>query len=51
MEASFSAMRNELQSRDALWRRIQLECQQFHTELVKIREYKDMQEAQIKYVH
>ncbi|NXK50552.1 DEUP1 protein, partial [Chauna torquata] len=49
MEASFSEMRNELQSRDALWRRIQLECQQFHTELLKIRECNDMQEIQIKY--
>lgn len=50
MEAGFSEMRNELQSRDALWRRMQLECQQLHTELLKIREYKDMQEIQIKYV-
>lgn len=50
LEAGFSEMRNELQSRDALWRRIQLECQQLHTELLKIREYKDMQEIQIKYV-
>ncbi|KFO85031.1 Coiled-coil domain-containing protein 67, partial [Buceros rhinoceros silvestris] len=49
MEASFSAMRNELQSRDALWRRIQLECQQFHTKLLKIREYEDMQETQIRH--
>ncbi|NXY75081.1 DEUP1 protein, partial [Glareola pratincola] len=49
MEADFSEMRNELQSRDALWRRIQLECQQLHTELLKIREYKDMQEIQIKH--
>ncbi|KFP27042.1 Coiled-coil domain-containing protein 67 [Colius striatus] len=48
MEAGFSAMRNELQSRDALWRRTQLECQQLHTELLKIREYKDMQEIQMK---
>ncbi|XP_030321278.1 deuterosome assembly protein 1 [Calypte anna] len=50
MEASFSEMRNELQSRHALWRRIQVECQQLHTELLKIREYKDTQEVQIKYV-
>ncbi|KAM6098552.1 deuterosome assembly protein 1 [Theristicus caerulescens] len=49
MEAGFSEMRSELQSRDALWRRIQLECQQLHTELLKIREYKDMQEIQIKH--
>ncbi|XP_010084959.1 PREDICTED: deuterosome protein 1 [Pterocles gutturalis] len=49
MEAGFSEMRNELQSRDALWRRIQLACQQLHTELLKIREYKDMQEIQIKH--
>ncbi|XP_063996583.1 deuterosome assembly protein 1 [Pogoniulus pusillus] len=48
MEAGFSEMRNELQSRDALWRRMQLECQQLHTELLKIREYKDMQEIQMK---
>ncbi|NXF37684.1 DEUP1 protein, partial [Nyctibius bracteatus] len=49
MEAGFSEMRNELQSREAVWRRIQLECQQLHTELLKIREYKDMQEIQIKH--
>ncbi|NWH17403.1 DEUP1 protein, partial [Grus americana] len=49
MEASFSEMRNELQSRDALWRRIQMECKQLHTELLKIREYKDMQEIKIKH--
>ncbi|KAF1604928.1 Deuterosome assembly protein 1, partial [Eudyptes chrysolophus] len=49
MEAGFSEMRNELQSRDALWRRIQLECKQLHTELLKISEYKDMQEIQIKH--
>ncbi|KAF1436111.1 Deuterosome assembly protein 1, partial [Pygoscelis antarcticus] len=49
MEAGFSEMRNELQSWDALWRRIQLECQQLHTELLKISEYKDMQEIQIKH--
>lgn len=50
MEADFSEMRDELQSRDALWRRIQLECQQLHAELLKIRGYEDMQEIQIKYV-
>ncbi|NXQ95513.1 DEUP1 protein, partial [Sagittarius serpentarius] len=49
MEAGFSEMRNELQSRDALWRRIQLDCQQLHTELLKMREYKDTQEIQIKH--
>ncbi|XP_032536822.1 deuterosome assembly protein 1 isoform X2 [Chiroxiphia lanceolata] len=49
MEADFSEMRHELQSRDGLWRRMQLECQQLHTELLKIREYKDMQEIQIKH--
>ncbi|XP_074937246.1 deuterosome assembly protein 1 [Phalacrocorax aristotelis] len=49
MEAGFSEMRNELQSRDALWRRIQLECQQLHTELLKIRDYKDMQEIPMKH--
>ncbi|KFW62893.1 Coiled-coil domain-containing protein 67, partial [Pygoscelis adeliae] len=49
MEAGFSEMRNELQSWDALWRRIQLECQQLHAELLKISEYKDMQEIQIKH--
>ncbi|XP_062433899.1 deuterosome assembly protein 1 [Rhea pennata] len=49
MEAGFSEMRNELQSRDALWRGIQLECQQLHTELLKIRQQKDMQEIQIKH--
>nr|XP_021147207.1 deuterosome assembly protein 1 isoform X5 [Columba livia] len=49
MEVAFSEMRNELQSRDALWRKIQLECQQLHAELSKIREYKDMQETQTKH--
>ncbi|XP_074006311.1 deuterosome assembly protein 1 [Numenius arquata] len=49
MEADFSEMRNELRSRDAHWGRIQLECQQLHTELLKIREYKDMQESQIQH--
>ncbi|NWU12749.1 DEUP1 protein, partial [Cephalopterus ornatus] len=48
MEADFSEMRYELQSRDGLWRRMQLECQQLHTELLKIKEYKDMQEIQIR---
>ncbi|NWV64940.1 DEUP1 protein, partial [Malurus elegans] len=49
MEADVSEMRNELQSRDSLWRRMQLECQQLHTELLKIKKYKDMQEIQIKH--
>ncbi|KAL2311122.1 hypothetical protein Nmel_002810 [Mimus melanotis] len=49
MEADVSEMRNELQSRDGLWRRIQLECQKLYTELLKIKEYKDMQEIQIKH--
>ncbi|NWU83064.1 DEUP1 protein, partial [Onychorhynchus coronatus] len=49
MEADFSEMRYELQSRDGLWRRMQLECQQLHTELLKIKEYKDMQEIQTKH--
>ncbi|NXT49371.1 DEUP1 protein, partial [Pluvianellus socialis] len=49
MEADFSEMRNELQSWDALWRRIQLECQQLHAEFLKIREYEDMQAIQIKH--
>ncbi|NXX29570.1 DEUP1 protein, partial [Nicator chloris] len=49
MEADVSEMRNELQSRDDLWRRIQLECQKLYTELLKIKEYKDMQEIQIKH--
>ncbi|NWX39909.1 DEUP1 protein, partial [Steatornis caripensis] len=49
MEANISEIRNELQSWDVLWRRIELECQQLHTELLKIREYKDMQEIQIKH--
>ncbi|NXI58310.1 DEUP1 protein, partial [Chloroceryle aenea] len=49
MEAGFSDLRNELQSWDALWRRIQLECQQLYTEFLKIREYKDMQENKIKH--
>ncbi|NXG57540.1 DEUP1 protein, partial [Hemiprocne comata] len=49
MEAGFSAMRNELQSWDALWRRIQLECQQLHAELLKVKQHKDMQEIQIRH--
>ncbi|NXA26476.1 DEUP1 protein, partial [Ibidorhyncha struthersii] len=49
MEADFSEMRDELQSQDALWRRIQLECQQLHAKLLKIREYEDMQEIQMKH--
>ncbi|XP_063250541.1 deuterosome assembly protein 1 isoform X1 [Prinia subflava] len=49
MEADVSEMRNELQLRDGLWRRIQLECQKLYTELLKIKEYKDMQETQIKH--
>ncbi|KFP73272.1 Coiled-coil domain-containing protein 67, partial [Apaloderma vittatum] len=49
MEAGFSEMRNELQSWDAFWRRIQLECQQLHIELLKMREYKDMQEIPLKH--
>ncbi|XP_016152927.1 PREDICTED: deuterosome protein 1 [Ficedula albicollis] len=49
MQADVSEMRNELQSRDGLWRRIQLECQKLYTELLKIKEYKDMQEIQIKH--
>ncbi|XP_066197405.1 deuterosome assembly protein 1 [Sylvia atricapilla] len=49
MEADVSEMRNELQSRDGLWRRIQLECQKLYTELLKIKEYKDMQEIQKKH--
>ncbi|NXS29563.1 DEUP1 protein, partial [Pomatostomus ruficeps] len=48
MEADVSEMRNELQSRDGLWRRIQLECQQLQTQLLKIKECKDIQEIQIK---
>ncbi|NWZ68675.1 DEUP1 protein, partial [Acrocephalus arundinaceus] len=49
MEAHISEIRNELQSRDGLWRRIQLECQKLYAELLKIKEYKDMQEIQIKH--
>uniref|UniRef100_A0A8C3Q443 CEP63/Deup1 N-terminal domain-containing protein n=1 Tax=Geospiza parvula TaxID=87175 RepID=A0A8C3Q443_GEOPR len=49
MEADISDMRNDLQSRDGLWRRIQLECQKLYTELLKIKEYKDIQEIQIKH--
>ncbi|XP_074391236.1 deuterosome assembly protein 1 isoform X5 [Zonotrichia albicollis] len=49
MEADISDMRNELHSRDGLWRRIQLECQKLYTELLKIKEYKDIQEIQIKH--
>ncbi|KAF4787750.1 deuterosome assembly protein 1 [Turdus rufiventris] len=49
MEADVSEMRNELKSRDGLWRRIQLECQKLYTELLKIKEYKDMQEIPIKH--
>uniref|UniRef100_A0A8C8AHY9 Deuterosome assembly protein 1 n=1 Tax=Otus sunia TaxID=257818 RepID=A0A8C8AHY9_9STRI len=49
MEAGFLEMRSELQSRDALWRSLQLECQQLHTELLKLREYNDVQENKIKH--
>ncbi|NXU14621.1 DEUP1 protein, partial [Pardalotus punctatus] len=49
MEADVSEMKNELQSRNGLWRRIQLECQQLHTELLKIKEYNDMHDIQIKH--
>ncbi|XP_027533244.1 deuterosome assembly protein 1 isoform X2 [Neopelma chrysocephalum] len=49
MEADVSEMRHELESRDSLWRRMQLECQQLHTELLKIKEYKDTQEIQMKH--
>ncbi|XP_042634969.1 deuterosome assembly protein 1 isoform X2 [Catharus ustulatus] len=49
MEADVSEMRNELQSRDGLWRRIQLECQKLYTELLKIKEYKNIQEIPIKH--
>uniref|UniRef100_A0A8C0TZS0 Deuterosome assembly protein 1 n=1 Tax=Cyanistes caeruleus TaxID=156563 RepID=A0A8C0TZS0_CYACU len=49
MEADVSEMRNELQSRDGLWRRIQVEYQKLYTELLKIKEYKDMQEIEIKH--
>ncbi|XP_062343526.1 deuterosome assembly protein 1 [Cinclus cinclus] len=49
MEADVSVMRNELQSRDGLWRRIQLECQKLYTELLKIKDYGDTQGIQIKH--
>ncbi|NXX11923.1 DEUP1 protein, partial [Podargus strigoides] len=49
MEVGFSEMRNELQSQDAVWRRLQLDCQQLHTELLKIRDYKDLKEIQMKH--
>nr|XP_054509187.1 deuterosome assembly protein 1 [Agelaius phoeniceus] len=49
MEADISDMRNELQSRDGLWRKIQLECQKLYTELLKIKEHKDIQEIQIRH--
>ncbi|XP_054370074.1 deuterosome assembly protein 1 [Molothrus ater] len=49
MEADISNMRNELQSRDGLWRKIQLECQKLYIELLKIKEYKDIQEIQIRH--
>uniref|UniRef100_A0A8C2Y6P3 Deuterosome assembly protein 1 n=1 Tax=Coturnix japonica TaxID=93934 RepID=A0A8C2Y6P3_COTJA len=44
IETSFSEMRNELQSQDALWKKIQLECQQLCAELLKIKEHNDKQE-------
>ncbi|NXQ66815.1 DEUP1 protein, partial [Quiscalus mexicanus] len=49
MEADISNMRNELQSRDGLWRKMQLECQKLYIELLKIKEYKDIQEIQIRH--
>ncbi|NXW70520.1 DEUP1 protein, partial [Hirundo rustica] len=49
MEADVSEMRNELQSRDGFWRRIQQECQKLYTELLKIKGYNDIQEIQIRH--
>ncbi|XP_037745496.1 deuterosome assembly protein 1 [Chelonia mydas] len=48
MEAGLSEMRNELQSRDALWRGMEAEFQQLHKELLKIGECKNIQENQMK---
>ncbi|EMP26653.1 Coiled-coil domain-containing protein 67 [Chelonia mydas] len=48
MEAGLSEMRNELQSRDALWRGMEAEFQQLRKELLKIGECKNIQENQMK---
>ncbi|NWT36057.1 DEUP1 protein, partial [Chroicocephalus maculipennis] len=47
MEAEFSEMRNELQSRDALWRRIQLECHQHQSSCVQITEQLENKNAEL----
>ncbi|XP_039377891.1 deuterosome assembly protein 1 isoform X4 [Mauremys reevesii] len=48
MEAGLSEMRNELQSRDALWRGMEVEFQQLRKELLKYGECKNIQENQMK---
>ncbi|XP_067423483.1 deuterosome assembly protein 1 [Emydura macquarii macquarii] len=48
MEAGLSEMRNELQSREALWRGVEAEFQQWRKELLKIGECKNIQENQMK---
>ncbi|XP_019380144.1 PREDICTED: deuterosome assembly protein 1 isoform X3 [Gavialis gangeticus] len=47
MEAGLSEMKNELQTRDALWKAVKMECQQLRKELLKIGENKNVQENQI----
>uniref|UniRef100_A0A674K638 CEP63/Deup1 CEP152 binding coiled coil domain-containing protein n=1 Tax=Terrapene triunguis TaxID=2587831 RepID=A0A674K638_9SAUR len=47
-KAGLSEMRNELQSRDALWRGMEAEFQQLRKELFKIGECKNIQENQMK---
>ncbi|XP_074840135.1 deuterosome assembly protein 1 [Carettochelys insculpta] len=48
MEAGLSEMRNELQSRDALCKGMEAEFQQLHKELLKIGEFKNIQENQMR---
>ncbi|KAH1186826.1 deuterosome assembly protein 1 isoform X1 [Mauremys mutica] len=48
VEAGLSEMRNELQSRDALWRGMEAEFQQLRKELLKYGECKNIQENQMK---
>ncbi|XP_059577276.1 deuterosome assembly protein 1 isoform X2 [Alligator mississippiensis] len=47
VEAGLSEMKNELQTRDALWKGVKMECQQLRKELLKIGENRNVQENQI----
>ncbi|XP_006018698.1 deuterosome assembly protein 1 isoform X4 [Alligator sinensis] len=47
VEAGLSEMKNELQTRDALWKGVKMECQQLRKELLKIGENRNVQENQM----